>query len=200
MIRSWTSTDAESEIAVGITPGTGDVIIGSCSRCQNNKMGIEQQEFLDRWRSLVCYRDTCEIPEKILKGAWTRDKLIFREAVLEASGCVSNRERIEAARHGLMDAMHSDDYRAVDLIASESVDALQTQFTSGEGVYVEPSYSDVDLDFVRNQDYCPSVSRDPSSSDDRYQSDYGTSESCGFRAWLLEDDCGTSFICQIRPN
>ena len=57
-----------------------------------------------------------------------------------------------------MDAIHSDEYRAVDLIASESVDALQAPFTSDEGVYVEPCYSDVHLSFVRDQDFRPSVS------------------------------------------
>ena len=46
VVRSWTSTETESEVAVGITPGTGAVIIGSCSRTHYN--GDWVTEFLAR--------------------------------------------------------------------------------------------------------------------------------------------------------
>lgn len=157
--RGWALNDEKSEVAIVINPRTGVVLIATCPGYQEVKTGFHGRRRLEtgyfgRWRSLVCYRGTCQIPEKILKEPWTRDKLNFLEAVLEAGCCVTNKERIESAEYGLMDAIHSDDYGAVDLIASESVDAQRTQLTYTGAVYVEPSYCDGDLN---SQLYRPSV-------------------------------------------
>lgn len=137
-----------SKVAVGIGPRTGVIVIGSRLASPDNKELVSDR--CNRWRTLFCIPGECQIPKKLLTGPWTKEKLHFLEALLEARAIVDPRHnnREEMVEKGLMDAIQEDNYRAVDLIATESCDAQNRQFE--DGVFVEPSFGEAEFDFNRS--------------------------------------------------
>ncbi|KAL8923694.1 MAG: hypothetical protein Q9208_004446 [Pyrenodesmia sp. 3 TL-2023] len=145
--RSWLLDDGSSKVAVGIGRWTGLLTIGSSLVRQDGKNMVREQRD-GKWKSLLCACQPCQIPAKLLVGPWTREKLHFLDALVEAFAVITNDEDERMAEKGLMDAIREDNYRAVDLLASDSC-----YEPDGMGrTFVEPSMGWATFDFTSSME------------------------------------------------
>ena len=143
-MRSWNSHQADSTIAIGILPRIGVVMVGSNIPKRMGYWLFDVQS--DRWRSFVCPWD-CKLPEKLLRGPWVDKKLRFLRLIVESGACLMTNDQRNVAEQGLLDAIREDNYRAVDIIAVESIDARRSNDAYMEGTHVHPSFRDAEFDF-----------------------------------------------------
>ena len=158
-MKHWKCNGSGDEIAVGITRRAGIVIIGSRLPAEG-----EDSDSSGRWS---CLKPATRIdangfsvsamflPHRLLRGPWTEDKLNLLEAVLEAPGSYPERDAQRKyvkglASQGLMDAIREENYRAVDMIASVTIDAQFRDPRNPTGVYVEPSFREASLYFQKH--------------------------------------------------
>lgn len=101
---------------------------------------------------MECFEGSCQIPAKLLAGQWTDDgKLDFLEALLDAGARTIDDDYEKLAEQGLMDAIKENNYRAVDLSAAESLDALYKN-SDDLDTFIEPGFRDSLLDMTCDVD------------------------------------------------
>ena len=147
-IRRWDLDKSYSKAAIGIGPRSGVVIIGSGRGCEGQS-GIQTRS-CTTFKCLLEGYDLaiCTIPDKLLVGPWSTEKLNFLEAMLQYNSHIVDADRQEMAARGLMEAIREANFRAVDMIAAGDIDLQWRDQLSPN--YAEPCFCYASFDFGSN--------------------------------------------------
>lgn len=136
--HSWGPVDGAPRISIGIGPRNGRVMLGTRLESETNPQKLEAAS--RRWKFLCCGGFSTYILVKLLHGPWTKDRLYFLQALIEAHAYLdqANETHVQMVKQGLTEAIREDNYRAVDLLISEAMGSQYSQFHQDN--YFVPSF------------------------------------------------------------
>ena len=151
----WDSLTTGNQLTLGLGPRQGYILLMS------SPLEVKDLTELDNcdtfcWR-LFFPMETCDIPKKLLRGPWTDSKVNLLEALVGATSFIDWEGSLsgETAMQGLEDAVREGNFRAVDILTSESV--VSQSLYPNDRYFVEPSFADATFGLTKGPDPLPLV-------------------------------------------